>query len=333
MNTTAQSLHEAISQLSQTVNLVSRVGGQIGAVSSAVTEGAKEQSRQLEETTTSLTQLAQTAGKNAEQSVAARDSAQRATDSILSAKESMTRMVASMGEIYAAADGTSSIVHEIDTIAKETGVLARNAVGKAVRMGTSSGGFGVVAQEIRKLSKQCAESAGTMKALEKRMQSELQQEFDEVIARLDTVARHSGLLGVNAAIEAAHVEGAGTDFKVMTDEIHQLATRSADAARRTDGLIRSSVDLSRTGTTLIQEIDRILDEAVKGAHALTAFAEEISKSIQEQTTGIEQISRTAVLINTVTRENASNASESLGAARDLENQVGQLAKMVEKFSY
>jgi methyl-accepting chemotaxis protein len=333
MNSTAQSLNEAIAQLSQTVGVVSRVGSQISKVSGAVSSGAQEQSRQLEETTTSLTQLAQTASRNAVQTVTARDNARQATESILTAKQSMTRMVASMAEICQAANGTSSIVQEIDGIAKETGVLARTAVAKAVRMGTSSGGFGVVAQEIRKLSKQCAETADAMKALEKRMQQELQQEFGDVIVKLDTIARHSGLLGVNAAIEAAHVEGAGKDFKVMTDEIHQLAVRSADAARRTDGLIRSSVELSKSGAALIDEIDRRLDAAVTGAQAVSRFADDISKSIQEQTTGIEQISRTAVLINTVTRDNAVSSEESLGAAEELGTQVEKLTGMVNKFNY
>ncbi|HJV36387.1 methyl-accepting chemotaxis protein [Geomonas sp.] len=333
MNATAEALNEAISQVSQTVNLVSRVAAKMGEVSAAVTEGSKEQSRQLEETTTSLTQLAQTAGRNAKQTVTARSSAKQATESILGAKSSMTRMVSSMEEICAAADGSSSIVHEIDTIAKETGALAGTAVDKAVKMSTSSGGFGVVAQEIRKLSKQCAETASAMKSLEKRIGDEMRAEFASAIASLESVARLSGLLGVNAAIEAAHVEGAGNDFKVMTDEIHHLATRSADAARRTDGLIRSSVSLSKSGESLIKEIAQRLDEAVQGARALSAFADEISKSIEEQTTGVEQISKTAMLINEVTRENAVSADESQGAAQELEKQVEKLAGMVNKFTF
>ncbi|HBG06585.1 MAG: chemotaxis protein [Geobacteraceae bacterium GWC2_58_44] len=333
MNGTAQALNDAISQLSHTVNLVSGVGSQITQASSTVSAGAREQSLQLEETTKSLTQLAETACRNADHTVEARNHAKQASDSILTAKQSMTRMVSSMGEICAAADGTASIVQEIDAIAKETGVLAGDALEKAVRMSTSSGGFGVVAQEIRNLSRQCCETAATMKTLEKRIAAELQDEFEEVISRLEKVARLSGLLGVNAAIEAAHVEGAGNDFRVMTDEIHHLATRSADAARRTDTLIRSSVDLSKSGATLIREIDLRLDEAVQGAHAISAFADHISLSIQEQTTGLEQISQTALIMNTVTRENAASASKSLGAAQDLEQQVERLATMVNKFTY
>ncbi len=333
MNTTAESLHEAISQVSETVGLVSEVGRQISRVSSVVTRGAEEQSVQLNETSMSLATLSESASHNAQSTTAARDNAKTATDAILKAKESMDRMVASMGDISGAAEKTTSIANEIDGIAKETGVLAGTAVAKAVRMRISAGGFGVVAQEIRKLSRQCSETAHAMKVFGKKMGEDQQGEFDELITNLMGIARFSNLLGVNAAIEAAHVEGAGNEFKDMTDEIHNLAVKSADAASKTSALTRTSASLSRSGVQLSQEIDQQLEGAVRGAHALSSFADDISASIHEQTTGLEQISKTAAQISEVTDKNAEGAAESLDAAKNLEQQVGKLTKMVNRFSF
>jgi methyl-accepting chemotaxis protein len=245
----------------------------------------------------------------------------------------MNRMVISMGDISGAAEKTTFIANEIDGIAKETGTLAGSAVEKAVRMRISAGGFGVVAQEIRKLSRQCSDTANAMKAFEKKMSEDQQEEFSELITNLMSIARFSNLLGVNAAIEAAHVEGAGNEFKDMTDEIHNLAVRSADAANKTSDLTRKSAALSKNGVLLSQEIDKQLEGAVKGAHALSSFADDISASILEQTTGLEQISKTAAQISDVTDKNAEGAAESLGAAKDLERQVGKLTKMVNRFSF
>ncbi|HIJ95022.1 MAG TPA: methyl-accepting chemotaxis protein [Desulfuromonadales bacterium] len=333
MNTTAGSLHEAISQVSETVGLVSEVGRQITRVSSVVTKGAEEQSVQLNETSMSLATLSESASHSAQSTAAAHAEAKNATDSILKAKESMNRMVISIGDISGAAEKTTFIANEIDGIAKETGTLAGSAVEKAVRMRISAGGFGVVAQEIRKLSRQCTETAHAMKAFEKKMGEEQQAEFGELIANLMTVARFSNLLGVNAAIEAAHVEGAGNEFKDMTDEIHSLAVRSADAANKTSDLTRASASLSKNGVQLSEEINTQLEGAVKGAHALSSFADDISASIHEQTTGLEQISKTAAQISEVTDKNAEGAAESLGAAKNLENQVGKLTRMVNRFSF
>lgn len=333
MNATAGSLHESISQVSETVGLVSEVGKQITRISSVVTKGAEDQSVQLNEASMSLASLSESASHSAKSTTVAHGNAKLASDAILQAKESMNRMVASMGDISGAADKTTSIANEIDGIAKETGSLAAGAVEKAVRMRISAGGFGVVAQEIRKLSRQCSDTANAMKAFEKKMSPDQQEEFGDLIANLMSIARFSNLLGVNAAIEAAHVEGAGNEFKGMTDEIHNLAVRSADAANKTSALTKSSASLSKNGVLLSQEIDRQLEGAVQGAHALSAFADDISANIHEQTTGLEQISKTAVQISMVTDKNAEGAAESLVAAKNLEGQVEKLTRMVNRFSF
>jgi methyl-accepting chemotaxis protein len=333
MNATAVSLHDSISNVSETVGLVSDVGRQISRISSVVTKGAEEQSVQLNEASMSLASLSDSANHSARSTAEANGNAKLATEAILNAKESMSRMVASMADISGAADNTTSIANEIDGIAKETGTLASGAVEKAVRMRISAGGFGVVAQEIRKLSQQCSETANSMKAFEKKMSEDQQNEFGELISKLMSIARFSNLLGVNAAIEAAHVEGAGNEFRVMTDEIHSLAVRSADAANKTSALTKSSASLSKSGVQLSHEIDCQLNGAVQGAHALSAFADDISISTNHQTTSLEEISKTAKEISAITYNNAEGAAESLEAAKHLEQQVEKLSRMVNRFSF
>ena len=333
MNTTAESLHEAISQVSETVGLISDVGQQMTRISSVVSQGAEEQSVQLNETSMSLATLSESASASAVKTMEANQNAKQATDAITKTKESMNHMVASMRDISEAAEKTTTIANEIDGIAKETGTLAGGAVAKAARMRISAGGFGVVAQEIRKLSRQCMETASAMKEFEKKMGEGQREEFGELIANLMGIARFSNLLGVNAAIEAAHVEGAGNEFKVMTDEIHNLATRSADAANKTSTITKSAASLSRNGVQLSREIDLQLEDAVHGARAISAFADDISAIIHEQTTGLEQISTTASQISLVTDKNTEGAAESLTAAKNLEGQVEKLSRMVNRFTF
>ncbi len=333
MNATAGSLHDAISQVSETVGFVSDVARKISAVSFSVARGAEEQSKQLTETSGSLNSLSESAVRSAEKSRDAHANAKKAVEAILKAKESMNSMVSSMTQISGASDSTSTIATDIDGIARETGTLAGSAVEKAARMRISAGGFGVVAQEIRKLSRQCTETAKAMKEFEKKLGDEHQQEFSELIANLLNVARFSNLLGVNAAIEAAHVEGTGNEFKTMTDEIHNLAVRSAESAKTTSNLTKTASSLARNGAALSRDIDLQLEGAVHGARAISDFADEILHNIHEQTAGLEQISRTATQITEVTEKNASGAAESLNAATDLEKQVTKLSNMVNRFKF
>ncbi|GAW68497.1 chemotaxis protein [Geoanaerobacter pelophilus] len=333
MNSTAGALNDAIAQVSEAVGLVSDVERRISSVSSSFAQGASEQSKELGETSVSLAQLSQSATKSAQRSKEANADAKKASDAIRLAKEAMGRMLASMDEISGAAESTASIAGEIDGIAQETGVLAGSTVEKAARMRISAGGFGVVAQEIRKLSRQCSQTANAMKEFEKKLGQEHQEEFGALIASLLQIARFSNLLGVNAAVEAAHVEGAGNEFKAMTDEIHALAVRSADAAKSTGALTRSSQDLARQGVVISREIDRELEGAVEAAQAIARFADEILQSIEGQTVGIEEINARAAHITGVTEKNASGAADSLLAVKELEAQVAKLSTMVNRFTF
>lgn len=333
MNATAESLHGAISQVSETVALVSEVGKKITHISTVVTEGADEQSVQLNKTSTNLATLSARANLSAQSTVGAQGNAKLATDAILKAKESMNPVVASMNEIGGAADKTSAIAHEIDEIANETGALANNAVEKADKMRVSAAGFGIVAQEINNLSRDCSKVAVAMQEFGKNLENDQKKEFGKIIEKQLAVAHFSNLLGVNAAIEAAHIQGAGASFKGMTDEIQRMSGRSAEAANKTSTLIELLSSLSRDGIQRSQVIEKHLEEAVQGSHALTTFSDDISATILEQTTGLEQISKTAVQISIITDKNAEGATESLEAAKNLENKVEELSKMVNQFSF
>lgn len=338
MNTTAEALHDAVSQVAETVDLVSRVGRQIAADSSVVSDGAAQQSSQLAETSCSLEQIASSAATSSGKTAQANQNAHDTVHSMEQAQQAMERMLHSMTRIREAADNTSAIVSEIDGIAKETGSLSTSAIDKAVRIRTSAGGFGVVAQEIRKLGQRCTETAKGMKEFSKQISlgngeeaDKLREDFQYLIEDLEDVAMFSNLLGVNAAIEAAHVEGAGNDFRNLTDEIRSLATRSADAAKRTENLTKTSLQLTRSGEELSRDINQQLMGAVEAAHAISSLTDEVSLATREQAVGIDRISQSVARINQVTQKNADSAAQSSEAAQGLEGQVRKLTVMVKKF--
>lgn len=338
MNATAEALHEAIAHVADTVELVSRVGRQISATSAAVSDGAADQSSQLAEASGNLEQIAANAAVSSGKTAQANQNALSAAQSMAQAQQAMEQMLSAMAKIREAADNTTAIAQEIDGIAKETGALSTSAIDKAVRIRTSAGGFGVVAQEIRKLGQRCTETAKGMRTFSKQVSlgegeeaDKLREDFEYLIQDLEDVAMFSNLLGVNAAIEAAHVEGAGNDFRSLTDEIHSLASRSADAAKRTESLTKASLELSRNGEGLSRDINRQLVGAVEAAHAINSLTHEISLATQEQATGIDHINQAVAQINQVTQKNADGAAQSSEAARGLEQQVQKLSSMVRKF--
>ena len=338
MNTTAEALHGAISQVAETVELVSKAGQQISNSNAVVATGAAEQNSQLSDTSSSLERIAAGAAMSTSKTSEAKEKVHEASSTMEEAQEAMERMLGAMVKVREAAENTTAIVNEIDSIAKETGTLSTSAMDKAVRIRTSAGGFGVVAHEIRKLGQRCTETAKGMKEFRKKVSlgegeeaDKLQDDFQLLIDDLEDVAMFSNLLGVNAAIEAAHVEGAGNDFRALTDEIHSLASRSADAAKRTEQMTKTSLQLSLNGEELSRDINRQLRGAVDGARTISMLTDEISQATLEQATGIDQINQAMGQINQITQKNAESVTQSADAAQGLERQVDKLSRMVHKF--
>ena len=342
MNVTAESLHSAIAQVAESVESVNEVGNRITLGSRSVEKGATEQDRQISETSKNLADISESSLKTAENTANAQSSAQQSVNAITTSKETMERMLEAMLEIRSAADNTVTIVQEIDTIAKETESLSASAAEKAVKMRSSAGGFGVVASEIRNLATRSQNAAKRLDEFGQTFHTESRQdgeetlermkhEFAAIIADLKNVALVSHYLGLNAATEAAHVEVAGDNFELLTEEIGQLAQRSTNAAKRTEELIQCSVDFARKGEALSKEIDDHLAEAVEGGNTISTLTQEITLGSQQQARGLDEISTAVAQINEVTRQNAESARESAAAAKTLEEETKKLSRMVNKF--
>lgn len=342
INGTANSLHSAIAQVAESVESVTDVGNRIAMSSLTVERGAAEQNRQVSEASKNLTHISDSSSVTTRNTENAREKAQQSVQAITASKKAMERMLSAMDLIRKAAENTTVIIQQIDAIAKETDALASSAAEKAVIIRSSAGGFGVVATEIRALAKRSQETARRLDEFGEKFKTQsreqgqddlktMQKEFRAIIEDLLNVSKVSHYLGLNASVAAAHVEVTGDRFEIMTEEIRRFAKRSTDAARRTEELIRESVENARKGEEISREIDGQLAEAVEGGNIINRLTEEIFTGSQEQARGLGEIIKAVDQINQVTRMNTSIAKESAESARILETETQKLGQMVSKF--
>ncbi len=153
----------------------------------------------------------------------------------------------------------------------------------------------------------------------------------DIIGTIDGIAFQTNILALNAAVEAARAGEQGRGFAVVAGEVRALAQRSAEAAREIKTLIGASVDKVESGTRLVQDAGKTMDEIVSGVQRVSDIISEISAAAGEQTSGIEQVNGAVNELERVTQQNAALVEQSAAAAESLLQQAQKLTVAVADF--
>jgi len=153
----------------------------------------------------------------------------------------------------------------------------------------------------------------------------------QIIRDINDIAFQTNLLALNAAVEAARAGEAGRGFAGVAEEVRSLALRAKEAAMKTEGLIRQSVQEAGHGDATAQRVAGELKRIAAGIGTVTDIVSEIARATREQSAGVEQVGRAVGEMDKVTQQNAASAEESSSAASELSRQAEELATMVAEF--
>jgi len=213
-------------------------------------------------------------------------------------------------------------VHKLNTSSNEAAAsLEETAAALEEITGNVSSTTGKI-NEMSKLASAVTNSASNGEALASKTTGAMDEintqvtAINDAITVIDQIAFQTNILSLNAAVEAATAGEAGKGFAVVAQEVRNLASRSAEAAKEIKDLVENANIKANEGKN-------IADEMISGYSSLNSdisktidLISDVANAAREQESGIVQINDAVNLLDRQTQENARIASETQDVAKD-----------------
>ncbi|RXJ68154.1 chemotaxis protein [Halarcobacter ebronensis] len=153
--------------------------------------------------------------------------------------------------------------------------------------------------------------------------------INEAISVIDQIAFQTNILSLNAAVEAATAGEAGKGFAVVAQEVRNLASRSAEAAKSIKDIVENATIKANNGKGIASKMIEGYNQLNENISNTISLIKDVDHSAKEQRDGIQQISDAVNSLDKQTQINANIASETNDIAQgtmELANNVVNATK-------
>ncbi|AYJ78357.1 methyl-accepting chemotaxis protein [Aliarcobacter cryaerophilus] len=147
---------------------------------------------------------------------------------------------------------------------------------------------------------------------------------NEAIGVIDNIAFQTNILSLNAAVEAATAGEAGKGFAVVAQEVRNLATRSAEAAKEIKAIVERATVKANEGKGIATNMIEGYKNLNSNISSTMNLISDIENASKEQLLGIEQINDAVNQLDQQTQQNAMVASQS----HDIAQSTDEIAKLI-----
>ena len=236
-------------------------------------------------------------------------------------------------------DSSQTLLQNVDVLNKSSNVTAvsleetaaaieeitSTVINNTNRIGEMSNHSNELSQSIKEGQELASSTVISMDEINEQTQS-----IADAITVIDQIAFQTNILSLNAAVEAATAGEAGKGFAVVAQEVRNLASRSAEAAKEIKDLVENATQKTDNGKQIADSMIRGYDKLNENIQKTTKAIVDISESSKEQRTSIEQINDVITKLDQQSQKNAAVATETHDIALNSSQLAREILEAVNK---
>lgn len=157
----------------------------------------------------------------------------------------------------------------------------------------------------------------------------MSKSIESIIDEINSIADQTNILSINATIEAARAGNAGKGFAVVASEVGSLAQKSAEAAKRTNDLITSTIAAVRNGQAATEHTAGVFGETVRDIEKANSDVRTVAEMVQSSMGIVTEVADGMELISRVVEKNIGIAEDTKQVSSNMAGVSGKLMQLVE----